>query len=184
MVQVSPAHFQQQSQPPRGASCVTITLVSHVPLVANLAQILFSLPLSYSLNVLPLSVVRWSLLNHKNVPPAATFFSLFLFHLSGAANVLALLLARPRILLFVPPRKIIETKEELNRLSTSNLAKYTLGRQPTSMRPVTDLGERSWESTSEGSRNNETLSPISSRPRSDEDGWKVVGCTAAHNVLP
>ncbi len=34
----------------------------------------FSYPLAYSLVVLPLSVARWSLDNHKDVPSAAFFF--------------------------------------------------------------------------------------------------------------
>ncbi|KAI9453542.1 hypothetical protein BJY52DRAFT_1088953, partial [Lactarius psammicola] len=63
----------------------------------------YNYPLGYSLVVLPLSVVRWSLSSHKKVPSAATFFAVSMFNLSGAINVLLFLIVRPRLLLFSPP---------------------------------------------------------------------------------
>ncbi|KAH8979953.1 hypothetical protein EDB92DRAFT_1954414 [Lactarius akahatsu] len=63
-------------------------------------------PLAYTLVVIPLSVSRWLLFNHKKVPSAATFFGIIMFHLSGAVNVLLFLIVRPRLLLFTPPEKL------------------------------------------------------------------------------
>ncbi|KAH9052527.1 hypothetical protein EDB87DRAFT_1692237 [Lactarius vividus] len=60
-------------------------------------------PLAYTLVVIPLSVARWLLFNHKKVPSAATFFGIIMFHLSGTVNVLLFLIVRPRLLLFTPP---------------------------------------------------------------------------------
>ena len=62
-----------------------------------------SYPLAYSLTVLPLTIARWSLFNHKKVSSAATFFSVSVFNLSGAINVILLLIVRPELLLFLPP---------------------------------------------------------------------------------
>ena len=84
---------------------------------------LFSLPLAYSLVVLPLSVVRWSQFSHKDVPSAATFFGISVYNLSGAINVLLLLLVRPRILLFIPPEPV-ETGVELGHPSTAGSATF------------------------------------------------------------
>ncbi|KAI0058572.1 hypothetical protein BV25DRAFT_1786561, partial [Artomyces pyxidatus] len=62
-------------------------------------------PAVYSLLVLPLSVVRWiTFRTQLSVPSAATFCVVFLFSLSGACNVLLLLLTRPQLLLFGTPR--------------------------------------------------------------------------------
>ncbi|KAI0051934.1 hypothetical protein FA95DRAFT_107315 [Auriscalpium vulgare] len=57
-------------------------------------------PLSYAVLVLPLSIVRWYSFRTGSAPSAATFVVMFLFGLSGAANVLLLLLTRPQLLLF------------------------------------------------------------------------------------
>ncbi|TDL26008.1 hypothetical protein BD410DRAFT_560778 [Rickenella mellea] len=57
-------------------------------------------PLIYCILVLPLSVVRWITFHHHQLPPAATFAVIFLFSLSGAANVILLLSTRPNLLLF------------------------------------------------------------------------------------
>ncbi|KAN0138425.1 hypothetical protein V8E53_003888 [Lactarius tabidus] len=60
-------------------------------------------PLAYSLVVLPLTIARWSLFNHKKVSSAATFFGVSVFNLSGAINVILFLIVRPQLLLFSPP---------------------------------------------------------------------------------
>lgn len=62
--------------------------------------------------VIPLSVSRWSLFSHKNVPSAATFFGMIMFNLSGAINVLLFLIVRPHLLLFTPPGELGEPKVE------------------------------------------------------------------------
>ncbi|KAI0254071.1 hypothetical protein BJV78DRAFT_1296867 [Lactifluus subvellereus] len=129
---------------------------------------LLFLPLAYSLVVLPLSVARWSLFDHKKVSSAATFFGVSMFNLSGAINVLLLLLVRPRILLFIPPVKPVETMMELGRPSTAGslgAAKYNLSLQPTAKGLEYDLGERSWRPTS---RRSTELSPTSSTARADD----------------
>lgn len=56
--------------------------------------------------VLPLSLARWSLFNHKHVSSeaAATLFGgMTMFYLSGAINALLLLVFRPRLLLLTRP---------------------------------------------------------------------------------
>ena len=65
-----------------------------------------SYPLAYSLLILPLSIARYVQFGHHNVPPAATFFGLSMFYLSGAINVLLLLIVRPRLLLFPRPKEL------------------------------------------------------------------------------
>ncbi|KAH9048332.1 hypothetical protein EDB84DRAFT_263787 [Lactarius hengduanensis] len=65
-------------------------------------------PLAYSLMVLPLTIARWSLFNHKEVSSAATFFGVSMFNLSGAINVLLFLIVRPQLLLFSPPEEFSE----------------------------------------------------------------------------
>ncbi|KAI0040915.1 hypothetical protein FA95DRAFT_1646065 [Auriscalpium vulgare] len=57
-------------------------------------------PLSYAVLVLPLSIVRWISFRTGSAPSAATFVVIFLYGLSGASNVLLLLLTRPQLLLF------------------------------------------------------------------------------------
>ncbi|KAH8977960.1 hypothetical protein EDB92DRAFT_1805358 [Lactarius akahatsu] len=79
-----------------------------------------SYPLAYSVMVIPLSVSRWLLFNHKNVPSATTFFGIIMFHLSGATNVLLFLIVRPRLLLFTPPDELGESSVELAHTSTSS----------------------------------------------------------------
>jgi hypothetical protein len=93
-----------------------------------------------------------------------------MFNLSGAINVLLLLLVRPRILLFIPPVKPVETKLELgpSAVGFPGAAKYNLILQPTAMGLEDDMGERSWEPTSEGSRKSMSLSPTSSTAKSDD----------------
>ncbi|KAI9435758.1 hypothetical protein H4582DRAFT_2168107, partial [Lactarius indigo] len=60
-------------------------------------------PLAYSFMVLPLSVARWSLFDHKNVSTGGTVFAVSVYNLSGAINVLLFLIVRPQLLLFSPP---------------------------------------------------------------------------------
>ncbi|KAH9170441.1 hypothetical protein EDB89DRAFT_2071956 [Lactarius sanguifluus] len=77
-------------------------------------------PLAYTLVVIPLSVSRWLLFSHRNVPSAATFFGIIMFHLSGATNVLLFLTVRPRLLLFTPPEALGESKVEFSNPSISS----------------------------------------------------------------
>jgi len=65
-------------------------------------------PLAYSFVVLPLSIARWSLFSHKDVSPAATFFAVTIYNLSGAVNVLLFLIVRPQLLLFPSPEDFSE----------------------------------------------------------------------------
>jgi hypothetical protein len=70
-------------------------------------------PLAYTLMVLPLSIARWSLFNHKKVSSAVTFFAVTMFNLSGAINVLLFLIVRPQLLLFSLPEELRESEIEL-----------------------------------------------------------------------
>ncbi|KAH8992971.1 hypothetical protein EDB92DRAFT_519363 [Lactarius akahatsu] len=69
-------------------------------------------PLAYSLVVIPLSISRWLLFSHKDVPSAAIFFGDIMFSLSGAINVLLFLTVRPHLLLFTPPNELGESSVE------------------------------------------------------------------------
>jgi hypothetical protein len=86
-----------------------------------------------------------------------------MFNLSGAINVLLLLVVRPRLLLFVPP--VTEPATEPGSHSITSVAKYNLSLRPTAM---DDKGERSWKPTFDGSGNTMALSPIS--PTTSTDG--------------
>ncbi|PVF93527.1 hypothetical protein CPB86DRAFT_674884, partial [Serendipita vermifera] len=62
-------------------------------------------PVTYTILVLPLSIVRWSTFRPQGhaepkVPPAVTWVVLFIFGLSGIANVVLILLTRKNLLLF------------------------------------------------------------------------------------
>ncbi len=65
-----------------------------------------SFPLAYSIIVLPLTVARWLLFSHHYVSPAATFFGISMFNLSGAINVLLFLIFRRERLLFPRPKEL------------------------------------------------------------------------------
>jgi hypothetical protein len=65
-------------------------------------------PLAYSLEVLPISIARWSLNSHKNVASATIFFGETVYNLSGAINVLLFLIVRPQLLLFPRPEDFNE----------------------------------------------------------------------------
>jgi hypothetical protein len=80
--------------------------------VANAAHRLLSYPLAYSLMVLPLSITRWLLFNHKKISSATTFFAVSMFNLSGAINVLVFLIVRPQ-LLFSSLEEFSESEIEL-----------------------------------------------------------------------
>jgi hypothetical protein len=76
----------------------------------------FSLPLAYSLIVLPLWVARRLQGDHE--PSAALLFGASIFSLSGATNVVLFLASQTQLLLFAPP--VFEP--ELPQLSAVDLA--------------------------------------------------------------
>ncbi|KAH9953516.1 hypothetical protein BC827DRAFT_1159194 [Russula dissimulans] len=105
------------------------------------SQNMFSYPLAYSLVVLPLSVARWSLVSHKDIPSVALLFGLTMFNLSGAINVLLFLIIRPQLLLFAPPKQPIEPERQPSRLDTDSVvpldtAMYDYKPEPTRIDPV------------------------------------------------
>jgi hypothetical protein len=89
-----------------------------------------------------------------------------MLNLSGAINVLLLLVVRPRLLLFVPPAKLytvgtrVESSRPVTSPSISNGSKDDQSLSPT---VIDDLEGRSWEPPSECPTNSFGLSPI--RPR-------------------
>ena len=89
--------------------------------VVNPTYELPSYPLAYALMVVPLSVSRWLLFSHKNVPSAATFVGQIMFNLSGAVNVLLFLIVRPHLLLFPPPEMLVEPIVQLENPTTSSV---------------------------------------------------------------
>ncbi|KAH9961213.1 hypothetical protein BC827DRAFT_1203226 [Russula dissimulans] len=91
---------------------------------------MFSYPLAYALVVLPLSVARWSLVSHKDIPSVALLFGLTMFNLSGAINVLLFLIIRPQLLLFAPPKQPIEPERQPSCLDTDSVP------EPTRIEPV------------------------------------------------
>ncbi|KAN0130873.1 hypothetical protein V8E53_011251 [Lactarius tabidus] len=103
-------------------------------LSVDLRRMLFY-PLAYSIIVLPISITRWSSFsNSKNVPSAATFFSVSIFNLSGAINVLLFWVVRPQLLLFPRPERFRES--QLADLPTrpailAETANYNHSPQPT-----------------------------------------------------
>ena len=110
------------------------------PRVVNLAHRLLhtiSYPLAYSLVVLPLSVSRWLLFGNHSVPSAATFFSVTMFNLSGAINVLLFLIVRPHLLLFTRRAKLAEPEMEIlpqgsGQAIFSDIATFQQSPEPTS----------------------------------------------------
>ncbi|KAI0266781.1 hypothetical protein BC834DRAFT_112963 [Gloeopeniophorella convolvens] len=79
-------------------------------------------PLAYSVVVLPVSVARWLLFNHQAVPSAVTFLAVSIFNLSGAINVLLLVIIRPRLLLFIPPGSSVKTEANISQPALNNSA--------------------------------------------------------------
>jgi hypothetical protein len=134
----------------------------------------FSYPLAYSLVVLPLSVARWSLDNHKDVPSAAFFFGQFMLNLSGAINVLLFLTIRPQLLLFAPPHKATEPDAQIPHLNTGPviiLRAVQCEHAPgMTGRPVDNMEKRPRNVTFAGStgRNSEAPPRVDSRQRLDD----------------
>jgi len=60
--------------------------------------------------VLPLSVARWSLYDHKHIPTGVVFFAVSTWNLSGAINVLLLVLIRPQLLLLTRPETKVNVR--------------------------------------------------------------------------
>jgi len=82
---------------------VSVYLWTKGHLSVNLKRLLLY-PLVYAVTVLPATTARWVEFNHNlNVPSAAVFFCQFVFSLSGAFNVLLLLVVRPQLLLLNDP---------------------------------------------------------------------------------
>jgi len=118
-------------------------------------------PLAYSIIVLPISIARW--VSSKDVPSAATFFSVCLFNLSGAINVLLFLIVRPQLLLFTPPEGFSESKVASPSTSSAILAEttnYNHSPQPAGRELAGDGG---WNSPHDA--NDVALSHIEPRPR-------------------
>jgi hypothetical protein len=133
-------------------------------LSVQLERLLFY-PLAYSIIVLPISITRWSMFSHpnKNVPSAAAFFSVSIFNLSGAINVLLFLIFRPQLLLFTPPEGFSEPA--LAEPSTSSAileetVKYNHSPQPTGRELA---GDGDWNQPRD--TNDVPLSPMDPRPR-------------------
>ncbi|EIN11603.1 hypothetical protein PUNSTDRAFT_131762, partial [Punctularia strigosozonata HHB-11173 SS5] len=72
---------------------------------------LLAYPITYSVVILPMSIVRWIMfgsLRSSSIPSAATLAVVTIFHLSGAVNVLLLIFARPGLLLLRPRLRLRE----------------------------------------------------------------------------
>jgi hypothetical protein len=100
---------------------------------------------------------------NKNVPSAAAFFSVSIFNLSGAINVLLFLIFRPQLLLFTPPEGFSEPA--LAEPSTSSAileetVKYNHSPQPTGRELA---GDGDWNQPRD--TNDVPLSPMDPRPR-------------------
>ena len=95
--------------------------------VVNAAHKLASYPLAFAIIVLPVTIARWSLFNHKDVSSAATFFAVCVFNLSGAVNVLLFLSIRPQLLLFTPPAEDLSEPEAVDIGSPVDTGSPTAG---------------------------------------------------------
>ena len=130
-----------------------------------------SYPLAYSLVVLPLSIARWSMYSHHNVPSAAMFFGLTMFNLSGAINVFLFLVIRPHLLLFTPSETPAEAEAQVSHhLNTSlvirpNPVQCERSPEATRMGLVQDLENRSWN---DGPRNGGASSRVDLTQRADD----------------
>ena len=76
------------------------------------------------------------LFNHKNVSSAASFFAETVYRLSGAINVLLLLIVRNQLLLFAPPEDFSEPEAAILGHPTTDsaedsAAKYQHGHEHT-----------------------------------------------------
>ena len=149
-------------QPPENA------FVSCSLSVVNTAHQLPRYPLAYSIIVLPLSITRWLSFKHEDkVPSAATFFSVSVFNLSGAINVLLFLVVRPELLLFDPSKRFRDsqiTDQSTNPAILAETTNYNYSPQPTG-RELTGDGE--WNPPRDS--NEVVLSPIEPiRPRLED----------------
>ena len=116
--------------------------------------------------VLPLSISRWLLFGNHDVPSAATFFSVTLYSLSGAINVLLFLVVRPHLLLFPRPERFAEPDMEIAPQDTGptgpamffDITKFQQSPELTSAALPVD----------EGSENSAAQSRVSSRRISDD----------------
>jgi hypothetical protein len=96
-------------------------LVGQSPLLQKFAHSPSSYPLAYSVLVLPFSVVRWSEYGHKRVPSAAAFFVMSMYNLSGAINVLLLVIVRPCLLLLTRPECRVSVRSGQLGLETEGI---------------------------------------------------------------
>jgi len=79
------------------------------------AYAMIAYPASYSLLILPLSIVRWIGFTQGAAPSAATFAVISLYGLSGAVNVSLLLYTRPNSVLFGGVESTIQDEDGLGR---------------------------------------------------------------------
>ncbi len=95
-----------------------------------------------------------------------------MFNFSGAINVIIFLIVRPQLLLFSPPEEFSELEVvDLGHPTTGSAifpdtAQYSHSPQLTGTRLADDAEHGAWNPTLDG--NNIALSPIDSRPRSDD----------------
>ncbi len=124
--------------------------------------------------VLPLSIARWSLFNHKKVTTAGTIFAVSMYNLSGAINVLLFLIVRPQLLLFSSPEEFSEPEVlELVHPTTGSAIVpctviYSHSPQQSGTRFVDDAEDKAWNLNPTPDSNSIALSRIDSRRRSDD----------------
>ncbi len=118
-----------------------------------------SFPLAYSIIVLPLTVARWLLFSYHYVSPAAMFFAISMFNLSGAINVLLFLIFRRERLLFPCPKRLPEPQpvielepqaQDIGQALLDDATNFQNSPEPTSM----ELGD-------EDPRSNAAVSHVS-----------------------
>ncbi|KAH9061349.1 hypothetical protein EDB87DRAFT_1560305 [Lactarius vividus] len=124
---------------------------------------MLSYPLAYFVVVLPISIVRWIEFRNKKIPPsAATFFTVSMFNLSGAINVLLFLIVRRELLLFSSPEEHSGHEGELN----DDVAKDSLSLQSTRMGLADGAEDMAWNLIADG--NNVALSLAQGRTAFDD----------------
>ena len=110
---------------------------------------LSSYPLAYSLVVLPLSIARWTQINHPDIPSAAMLFGQAMLSLSGAITVVLFLIIRPKLLLFAPPEMPTELETQMSHLKTGpEMSRDTVQHEEG---VVDELEQQSWNFTFESS---------------------------------
>jgi hypothetical protein len=87
-------------------------------------------PISYTILVLPLSIVRWRTFRAPGQQPIQTPFAvtavvITIFGLSGVVNVMLIMLTRRNLLLFGKRRGVVSTHESRN--ANSNLGRFEPG---------------------------------------------------------